>query len=231
VQSEIAAAEIRTFIEDSGSLYWRGIGNRASRGRLLADLGAIAADAAVPLLATAAPSLLGRERLEERADPRGWMIPDPAIAEQWSDLRRSPVARWIGLALPRVLLRLPYGAATEAIESFGFEEVAGEHESLLWGHPGLACVEAIARSSMGSDDGAHVMDTELEVGDLPAYVAEVDGEKRLTPGAEYLLSLQACDAMLRHGFIPLLSYRDRNAVRIARIQSIANPPAPLSGLA
>jgi type VI secretion system protein ImpC len=93
---------------------------------LLADLGAIAADAAVPL-ATAAPSLLGRERLEERADPRGWMIPDPAIAEQWSDLRRSPVARWIGLALPRVLLRLPYGAATEAIESFGFEEVAGEH--------------------------------------------------------------------------------------------------------
>jgi hypothetical protein len=29
----------------------------------------------------------------------------------------------------------------------------------------------------------------------------------------------------------LLSYRDRNAVRIARIQSIANPPAPLSGLA
>jgi type VI secretion system protein ImpC len=115
---------------------------------LLADLGAIAADAAVPLLATAAPSLLGRERLEERADPRGWMIPDPAIAEQWSDLRRSPVARWIGLALPRVLLRLPYGAATEAIESFGFEEVAGEHESLLWGHPGLACVEAIARSSM-----------------------------------------------------------------------------------
>jgi type VI secretion system protein ImpC len=73
---------------------------------LITDLGAIAADAGVPLLATAAPSLLGRERLEERADPRGWLIPDPAIVAAVVRPPPQPVARWIGLALPRVLLRL-----------------------------------------------------------------------------------------------------------------------------
>jgi hypothetical protein len=70
----------------------------------------------------------------------------------------------------------------------------------------------------------------LELTDLPACVVEVDGEKRLKPGAEHVLSLTTGDAMQQLGFIPLLSYRDRNAVRVMRLQSIAEPGMPLRGL-
>ncbi len=48
---------------------------------------------------------------------------EDAAGEAWSGLRHSPEARWIGLALPRFLLRLPYGKDTVSIESFPFEEM------------------------------------------------------------------------------------------------------------
>ena len=50
-------------------------------------------------------------------------------------------AAWIALALPRILLRRPYGAKTEPIDSFAFEEIPGapEHEAYVWGNGALAC--------------------------------------------------------------------------------------------
>ena len=86
---------------------------------LLAALGLIASNAGGPLLAGADPSLTGAD-----AD---------ALAE-WTVLRRSEAAAWIGLAAPRVLLRMPYGKASDPIDAFAFEECAGEPapNELLW---------------------------------------------------------------------------------------------------
>ena len=47
--------------------------------------------------------------------------------------------------------------------------------------------------------------------------------------AEAYLSERVGDAILRHGIMPLLSYQQRNAVRLMRFQSVADPPAGLSG--
>ena len=51
--------------------------------------------------------------------------PDPAGDAAWQALRRSAEAEWVGLALPRFLLRLPYGPDTDSTEAFGFEEMPG----------------------------------------------------------------------------------------------------------
>ena len=69
----------------------------------------------------------------------------------------------------------------------------------------------------------------LDLDDLPAFTLTENGETRLKPCAEALLSHRTADSIMAHGITPVLSHRDRNAVRFARIQSIADPPAALSG--
>lgn len=198
---------------------------------LLAHLGVIASRAGAPLLAEAVPELVGINALRAWSEIRAGSIEDPVVEPRWRELRRSPAARWLGLALPRVLLRLPYGARTDAVESFEFEEftAAADHDSYLWGNPALACAQVIARSWLEADDDASI-DGPHEIQDLPAHVREHNGEKRLQPCAEVVLPLSTGEELLRRGLIPLLSYGNSNAVRVLGLQSISEPTAALPGL-
>jgi type VI secretion system protein ImpC len=62
---------------------------------------------------------------------------------KWRDFRRSEDSRYCSLVLPRVLLRLPYGAATNPVEGVAFEEeVSGtDHSRYLWGNAVWALAE------------------------------------------------------------------------------------------
>jgi type VI secretion system protein ImpC len=208
---------------------------RATRDdlELLAHLGRIGSEVGAPFVAAADPSLLGALRLDAHSDPREWSIDDAKLSERWDALRRSPIAQWIGLALPRVIARLPYGASSDEIDNFAFEELAGndDHEGYLWGNPAVACAEVIARMLIErAGDSLAQAEGLLEIADLPAHVREVDGEREIKPCAEHLLSLRTGEEILRRGLMPLLSFRDRNAARLMRLQSIADPPARLAGL-
>jgi type VI secretion system protein ImpC len=55
------------------------------------------------------------------------------------------------------------------------------------------------------------------------------GERRMTPCAEAFLTERAAEAILDRGLMPLLSRREANSARLARFQSVADPPAALSG--
>ena len=178
---------------------------------LLAHLGAIASQAGGPFLAAAKPELV-------------------EAAEGWDALRKSTVAPWIGLALPRVLLRLPYGRASDPVASFPFEELAPgrEHESYLWGNGALACALLIGRAFQSRGWDMEPGD-ELELDDLPSHIYDEGGEKCLQACAEAHLSERAAQAILNAGLMPLVSYKNRNAVRVPRFQSISSPAQPLSG--
>jgi type VI secretion system protein ImpC len=69
----------------------------------------------------------------------------------------------------------------------------------------------------------------LDLGDLPAYVHEQDGLPRLYPCAGAYFGERVMEAVLGRGVMPLVSWRDRNAVRLARFQSIADPVRALAG--
>jgi type VI secretion system protein ImpC len=199
---------------------------------LLAHLGRLASSAGGPFLAAADPSLAGCDRLSADTEPRQWAFGDQAIEERWMALRRSPLARWLGLALPRVLMRLPYGPRTDAIESFKFEEMtsATDHEAYLWGNPALACGMVLAARFL--DEPADMRASgPLEIEDLPACVRNIDGERQLMPCAEVLLPIRVGEELQRRGMIALLSHSDRNAVRILDLRSVAEPTLSLAGLA
>ncbi|OGF13733.1 MAG: hypothetical protein A2W00_03665 [Candidatus Eisenbacteria bacterium RBG_16_71_46] len=197
---------------------------------LLGALGAIASRAGGPFLAAATPAILGCGSLAAAPDPRAWRPFEAGEEERWAALRSSAWARWIGLAMPRVLSRLPYGPRTDATERFAFEELPPErdHEAYLWGNPAFACATLLANSFLESgwsmDPGDH-----LELGSLPAHTYRLDGESRLQPCAEVVLTERALEAILGRGIMPFMSFPDRNAVRLVRFQSLADPAAALAG--
>jgi type VI secretion system protein ImpC len=195
---------------------------------MLAALGAIAAQAGAPLLAAGADQLLGCDSLAATPDPSDWRAPDADSAARWQALRASPGASWLGLALPRLLLRLPYGKQTDRVEHFDFDEYDGAHASYLWGNAAFGCALLLGQSFQ--DNAWDLAPGELlDIGALPAHTVRRDSAAYMQACAETLLSERAADAILRLGLMPMLSFGNRDAVHLARSQSLAAPPQPLSG--
>jgi type VI secretion system protein ImpC len=155
---------------------------------------------------------------------------EEAAGQAWNVLRVSPEAHWIGLALPRFLLRLPYGKATDSIESFPFEEMPQSvHGSYLWGNPAFFCAYLLGKTFL--DRGWEMRPIERRVDGLPMHVYQEDGEPVAKPCAEVLMTEKDAMSLLEEGFMPLASLKHEPAAMIVRVQSIAKPPAALAGLA
>ena len=149
---------------------------------------------------------------------------------EWRTLRGSPAARWIGLALPRLLARIPYGRETYAIDSFPFEEIPGrpEHSDYLWANPAFACACLLGRAfnEYGWNFRPGVV---RQMEGLPYHSFEADGEKQSQPCGEVLLTDRQIEFIHDQGLMALASMKNRDVVMLARFQSIAEPPAALAG--
>jgi len=176
----------------------------------LAELARIMRDAGAAFVAEADPREPGSE----------------GVARDWQTLRKSPAASSIGLALPRFLLRLPYGKKTSPIESFPFEEMPGTpaHGEYLWGNPAFACARVLGQAFSGDGWGSYA-----EITGLPLHVYESEGEQHAKPCAEVLMTEREAEWVLDQGFMPLVSIKNQDAARLLRLQSVADPAAPLSG--
>ena len=88
-----------------------------------AEMSKIAAAAHCPFIAGASPTAFQMDSWQELANPRDLtkIFQTPEYAG-WRSLRESDDARYIGLALPRFLGRTPYGAKTNPVDAFDFEE-------------------------------------------------------------------------------------------------------------
>ena len=197
---------------------------------LLGALGAIASQAGGPFLAAAQPSIIGCRSLAQSPDMKDWHREDDEAVACWQALRQSDIAPWIGLALPRFLLRLPYGKHAEPVEQLDFEELkpGHDHEAYLWGNPAFACALLLGMA-FEARGGSMAPGDVLEIDDLPFHVYEENGEKTAKACAEIYLTERAAEAMLNMGLMPLVSYRNRNAARVLRFQSIAEPAGALAG--
>jgi len=196
--------------------------------KLLARIGAIASLADAAWLSAADGAIVGCPSFGSVPDPNQW--DDPNV-EAWDAVRLLPYASRLGLAMPRLLLRLPYGRETDECEGLAFEEFTGDthqHEDYLWGNPALLCALLMirayaARGSDGSPGGS------LEVDKLPLHMRRTAGETVAQPCAEALLSERALTRISDRGLMVLASLKERDAVRLLRFQSISDPPTSLEG--
>jgi len=198
---------------------------------ILARLAQIASAAGAPFLAGASPRAVGCESFAETPYPEDWKSEAEADdGAAWAGLRQLPEAGYLGLALPRFLLRLPYGPTTDPVESFSFEEMPNSpaHEDYLWGNPAFACALLLAQSF--SDNGWQMRPgAHSELDGLPLHVYKRDGDSELKPCAEALLTERAAGKILELGPMPLVWLKGQDAVRLVRFQSMAQPLAALAG--
>lgn len=202
---------------------------------LLGKLAKIASAAGAPFLAAADSKLVGCPSFGKGSgaspSPRDWRIEAPAQdTEAWAALRGLPQASHVGLLLPRLLMRLPYGRDTREAESFAFEEMSAgrEHEDYLWGNPAFAAALLLAQafSEEGWDMQPGAMNS---IEGLPLHAYEQDGEQGLQPCAEALLTEDAAERILESGVMPLVSIKGQDVARLVRFQSIAHPLTTLMG--
>src|SRR5882762_4194686 len=116
---------------------------------MLAGIAQISAAAHAPFLTAAAPSLLNMETWQELSNPRDLakIFGTPAYAA-WRSLRQSEDSRYLGLTMPRVLARIPYGAKTSPVEEFAFEEdtSGSDHNKYVWANAAFAMATNVTRS-------------------------------------------------------------------------------------
>ena len=117
--------------------------------QLLGDIAQVAAGAHAPFIAAANPTVMQLETWDELANPRDLtkIFQTPEYAA-WRSLRESEDFRYIGLAMPRFLARLPYGAKTEAVEEFAFEEdtTGADSDKYTWANSAYAMATNITRA-------------------------------------------------------------------------------------
>jgi type VI secretion system protein ImpC len=197
--------------------------------QVLADVARIAAAAHCPFIAAAAPSVMQMDAWAELANPRDLtrIFQTPEYAA-WRSLREGEDSRYVGLCLPRFLARLPYGARTDPVEAFAFEEeVDGPDASTyVWANAAFALGANIARAFQlyGWCTRIRGVDSGGIVEDLPVpQFATADGETDLNSLTEVALSERREAELARAGFIPLLHRKNTTHAAFISAQSLQKP--------
>jgi type VI secretion system protein ImpC len=190
---------------------------------MLSQLGFIAQQAGAQFIAAADDKLVGCNAISETPNPDKWLAEmEPSVELAWATLRKSQVAKNISLALPRFILREPYGSASKPVKLFSFEEMSQppQHEDYLWGNPAFLKAEQIVRSFLSTGwemRYANVLKTE----DLPLHYYEHNGRTVIKPCAEIPLSNKGAQKMSAKGLIPLSSVKDTDKIHSGGFHSIA----------
>jgi len=244
VSKEELVAEVRAQEDLRQSAFCRALGEQgwsALLGAFIFDdtvgdvetlgrLAKIAAFHGAAFVAGASPHFIGCDSFTLHPDPADWtrrMSTETGTA--WAALRALPEAKHLGLVLPRVLLRQPYGKGSDPIDTFPFEEMPSEamHESFLWSN-GAFVTSRLLADKFRAEGWEMMVGGAGELDDLPVFKFVEDGETRVKPCAEAWLSERTGERIMEQGLMPLLSVKGRGAVRLAGLQSVAQPLAALS---
>lgn len=196
----------------------------------LGRLARVAAATGTACIAGASPRLVGCTSFAAQPDPADWHDLNAELDAAWTTVRRLPEAEYVGLALPRFLLRQPYGHASDPINSFPFEELGAtpDSEGYLWGPPAILCGHVLAEAFV-AEGWAMASSRRGELGGLPVHRPTAAGAGAVTPCAEAWLSERAAETIAARGLMPILSVRGRDAARLEGVRSIREPAAALAG--
>src|SRR5215475_2741184 len=116
---------------------------------LLGEIARVSSAAHTPFIAGTSPTVMQMASWQELANPRDLtkIFTTPEYAA-WRSLRESEDSRYLGLAMPRYLARMPYGAKTNPVDEFAFEEDTGaaDHSRYAWSNAAYAMATNINRS-------------------------------------------------------------------------------------
>ncbi len=196
---------------------------------LLGEIAKVSAAAHSPFIAAVNPSLMQMGSWQELANPRDLtkIFSTPEYAA-WKSLRESDDARYIGLAMPRFLARLPYGSKTNPVEDFNFEEETGggEHAKYTWANSAYAMATNINRSFKTYGWCTRIRGVEAggAVEGLPAHTFPTDeGGVAMKCPTEIAISDRREAELAKNGFMPLVHRKNSDFAAFIGAQSLQKP--------
>jgi type VI secretion system protein ImpC len=197
--------------------------------RLLRDLGKIAASAHAPMISGAAPGLMGMDSWTELTNPRDLSkIFDTPDYAAWKSLRDSENSRYVGLCMPRVLARQPYGAKSLPVEEFNFEEQTDGHtgQKYAWMNAAYAMAANINRAykEYGWTVRIRGVQSGGEVINLPTHTFPTDdGGVDLKCPTEIAISDRRENELSKSGLLPLIHRKNTDKAAFIGAQSLYRP--------
>jgi len=196
---------------------------------LLAEIAKIAAAAHAPFISGASPTLMQMDSWQELANPRDLtkIFTTPEYAA-WRSLRESEDSKYIGLAMPRFLSRLPYGAKTNPVEAFNFEEDVGsaEHGKYTWANAAYAMATNINRSfkEYGWCSRIRGIESGGAVQNLPTHSFPTDdGGVDMKCPTEIAIEDRREAELAKNGFMPLVHRKNSDFAAFIGAQSLHKP--------
>lgn len=197
---------------------------------LLSSIAKVAASAHVPFITGASPTVLQMDSWQELSNPRDLtkIFTQNLEYAAWNSLRQSEDSRYIGLAMPRFLARLPYGVRTNPVDAFDFEETTdgADHNKYVWANAAYAMAANINRSF--KEYGWCTLIRGVESGGvvegLPSHTFPTDdGGVDMKCPTEIAISDRREAELAKNGFIPLIHRKNTDYAAFIGAQSLQKP--------
>lgn len=196
---------------------------------ILGEMSKIAAAAHAPFIAGGSPTLMQMDSWQELSNPRDLTkIFQTAEYAPWRSLRESDDSRYLGLAMPRFLSRLPYGSKTDPVSDFDFEEdVEGaDHSKYTWANAAYAMAVNINRSfkMYGWCTRIRGIESGGAVEGLPCHTFPTDdGGVEMKCPTEIAISDRREAELAKNGFMPLVHRKNSDFAAFIGAQSLQKP--------
>jgi type VI secretion system protein ImpC len=195
----------------------------------LREMSKISAAAHAPFLAAVDSSILGLESWQDISAPRDLSaIFSTAEYASWNSLRKSEDSRYLGLTLPRFLGRMPYGAKTDPVDEFAFEEEldGSDPGKFCWLNSAYGMATNITRAykEYGWCSRIRGVESGGAIESLPTFTFPTDdGGVDLACPTEVAISDRREAELSKNGFMPLLHRKNSDVAAFIGAQSLQKP--------
>jgi len=195
--------------------------------KLMQYVSSVACMSHAPFVAAAGPKFFGLEAFTGLPDLKDLKdhFEGPQFAK-WQSFRQTEDARYVGLTVPRFLLRNPYDPEKNPVKTFVYKEnVASSHEHYLWGNTAYAfatrLTDSFARfrwcpNIIGPQSGGAVED-------LPLHHFQSMGEIETKIPTEVLVSDRREYELAEEGFISLTMRKGSDNAAFFSANSVQKP--------
>ncbi len=196
---------------------------------LLTEMAKVAAAAHAPFITGASPTVMQMESWQELANPRDLtkIFGTPEYAA-WRSLRESDDARYLAMCMPRFLARLPYGAKTNPIDEFDFEEdtADADHNKYSWSNAAYAMAVNVNRSfkEYGWCSRIRGIESGGAVENLPTHTfPSDDGGVDIKCPTEIAISDRREAELSKNGFLAMIHRKNSDFAAFISGQSLQKP--------
>jgi type VI secretion system protein ImpC len=194
---------------------------------LLRNCAAVAAMSHAPFFAAAGSQFFGQKDMMGLPNLKDLssLFEGPQYTK-WNSFRDTEDARYVGLLMPRFLLRLPYGETTVPVKRFNYaEDCVEKHDEYLWGNASYAMATRLADSFAKYRWCPNIIGPQAggTVENLPLHQYQAMGETQTKTPTEIMLSERREFELSEQGFIALTFRKDSDNAAFFSANSAQRP--------